>query len=183
MCSAKDNCHSNPDFKVTIKCDGLFCSGNQNECLAGNCIQNSCSADKTCATHQTAIKDKCEGVMCISSDECVLDYDKNRTCFEGYCSKSAACSTSSKSSTSRCNNVECSQDSNCLSKKCNSGLCAAASKEWSQAAILGLVISLPLIIMVLIGGVVQYMRKNNRKLGLELERINSDMEKPMFNDQ
>jgi hypothetical protein len=56
----------------------------------------------------------------------------------------------------------------------------AASKDWTHAAKLALIISLPLIIIVVIGGVVQYVRKKkNRKLGLELERINSDMEKPL----
>jgi hypothetical protein len=55
----------------------------------------------------------------------------------------------------------------------------AASKDWTLAAKFALIISLPLIIIVVIGGVVQYVRKKNRKLGLELERINSDMEKPL----
>jgi hypothetical protein len=73
MCSARNNCHSSPDSKVTIKCEGMYCSALGVECATGSCIQNSCSADKTCATHQTAIKDKCEGVMCLSNDECVLD--------------------------------------------------------------------------------------------------------------
>ena len=163
MCSGRSNCHTST-VPVMKKCEGLFCSALGVECVTGICIQNSCSADKTCATHQTAIKEKCEGVMCMSSDECVLNNDKNRTCFGGFCSKNANCSTSTKSSTSRCKGVECEKDSHCLSGRCTSGLCLDASYDSKSGSKVALLIFIPLLLIVIIGGAIQYNRKKNRKL-------------------
>lgn len=161
LCSARRGCHSSP-IPVMKKCEGLYCSALGVECVTGICIQNSCSADKTCASHQSAIKEKCEGVMCISGDECVLKSDKNRTCFQGFCSKSDICSSSAKSSSSRCKGVECTKDSQCLSSRCSSGVCLDDSYDSKTGAKVALFIFVPLFIIVIIGGAVQYNRRKNR---------------------
>ena len=163
MCSARSNCHTSP-VPVLKKCEGMFCSAIGVECVTGICIQNSCSADKTCATHQNAIKEKCEGVMCMSADECVHNNDKNRTCFDGLCSKLANCSTSTKASTSRCKGIECTKDSHCISNKCSTEVCIDASNDSKSGAKIALLIFLPLLLIILIGGAIQYNRKKNRKL-------------------
>ena len=134
------------------KCEGILC-GTDYDCASGSCIAKSCSNDKNCGTHLTSEYNKCDATKCIGNEDC-KSFNGNKTCIMGYCSKFYNCATSPMAASKRCKAVDCTEDSQCFSNSCRSGLCVDNYYDSKKGSSLALMIFIPLLILIVIGGVI-----------------------------
>ncbi len=119
FCTGMEKCHTNT--LSLNRCEGVMCTIDL-DCLSASCIGGSCSDNKTCATSQSADKNKCHGVLCLHKSECKA-YNGNQTCLDGYCSENSTCSSHPKALMNRCHLVNCTYNSECSTGYCEGNKC------------------------------------------------------------